>query len=279
MEPSDSSDPAATCGTHEQYETLLCNVADGVATVTLNRPEALNAFSQPMQRELAALIPALAADAAVRAVILTGAGRAFCAGGDIREMEAAADPTPLAGRNKLHRMLTTVLMPLLRLEKPVIAAVNGAAVGAGMNLALACDLVLVAESAQFSQAFVKVGLVPDTGGLYLLTRLTSLSRAKELCFTGRMLSAREALDFGLVNRVLPPDGLMPAAVALAQELARGASAAIGLTKSLLNLAPTATLEQMVELESYALAVVLATDDHREGIRAFREKRPPQFSGR
>lgn len=260
-----------------RYDTLLCEVADGVATVTLNRPEVLNAFNTPMQYELAALIPDLAADDAVRAVILTGAGRAFCAGGDIKQMDAT-NPTPLEGRNKLHRMLTTVLMPLLRIEKPVIAAVNGAAAGAGMNLALAADIVLAAETAKFSQAFVKVGLVPDTGGLYLLTRQIGLSRAKDLCFTGRMLSAREAMELGLVNRLLPADGLMPAALALAQELARGATAAIGLTKSLLNLSHTATLEEMVEFESYAQAVALYTDDHREGIRAFLEKRVPQFRG-
>lgn len=261
-----------------QYETLLCEVADGVATVTLNVPASLNAFSTRMQGELATLIAHIAQDDAVRAVVLTGAGRAFCAGGDMREMEAAADPVPLAGRNKLHRMLTTVLMPLVRLEKPVIAAVNGVAVGAGMNLALAADITLVSETATFSQAFVKVGLVPDTGGLYLLTRLIGLNRAKEICFTGRMLSAREALELGLVNRVLPADALMRAALELAGELARGATAAIGLTKSLLNLAHTATLEEMAEFESYALAVVLSTHDHREGIRAFREKRAPQFRG-
>lgn len=261
------------------YETLLYDLTDGVATVTLNRPEVLNAFSTPMQRELAAVIARLADDSAVRAVVLTGAGRAFCAGGDIGEMEGAADPTPLASRNKLHRMLTSVLMPLVRLEKPVIAAVNGVAAGAGMNLALAADITLVAEQARFSQAFVKVGLVPDTGGLYLLTRLIGLNRAKELCFTGRMLDAREALELGLVNQVVAADELMPRAKALAQELARGATAAIGLTKSLLNVAPTATLEEMAEFESYALAVVLSTEDHREGIRAFREKRAPQFRGR
>lgn len=261
------------------YETLLYDLTDGVATVTLNRPEVLNAFSTPMQRELAAVIARLADDSAVRAVVLTGAGRAFCAGGDIGEMEGAADPTPLASRNKLHRMLTSVLMPLVRLEKPVIAAVNGVAAGAGMNLALAADITLVAEQARFSQAFVKVGLVPDTGGLYLLTRLIGLNRAKELCFTGRMVDAREALELGLVNQVVAADELMPRAKALAQELARGATAAIGLTKSLLNVAPTATLEEMAEFESYALAVVLSTEDHREGIRAFREKRAPQFRGR
>ena len=262
-----------------QYETLLYQASDGVATLTLNRPEVLNAFSTAMQRELAAVVLRLADDDAVRAVVLTGAGRAFCAGGDIGEMEGATDPTPLASRNKLHRMLTSVLMPLVQLEKPVIAAINGAAVGAGMNLALAADITVVADHARFSQAFVKVGLVPDTGGLYLLTRLIGLNRAKELCFTGRMLDAPEALLMGLVNQVVPAAELMPRALALARELASGATAAIGLTKSLLNMASTATLEEMAEFEAYALAVVLATEDHREGIRAFREKRAPVFHGR
>ncbi len=262
-----------------QYETLVYDVAEGVATVTLNRPDVLNAFSIPMQRELAAVVLRLADDNAVRAVVLTGAGRAFCAGGDIGEMEGAADPTPLESRNKLHRMLTSVLMPLVQLEKPVIAAVNGAAVGAGMNLALAADIIVAAQHARFSQVFVKVGLVPDTGGLYLLTRLIGMNRAKELCFTGRMLDASEALHMGLVNQVVAAPELMPRAQALARELAAGATAAIGLTKSLLNMAPTATLAEMAEFESYALAVVLATEDHREGIRAFREKRAPVFRGR
>lgn len=262
-----------------RYQTLAYEVAEGVATVTLNRPEVLNAFSTAMQDELAALIPRIADDEAVRAVVLTGAGRAFCAGGDISEMEGVMQPTPLGGRHKLHRMLTRVLMPLVQLEKPVIAAVNGAAVGSGMNLALAADISLVADHAKFSQAFVKVGLVPDTGGLYLLTRLIGLNRAKELCFTGRTLTAREAHALGLVNEVVAAAELMPRATALAQELARGATAAIGLTKSLLNLAHTASLAEMVEYESYALAMTLSTEDHREGLQAFRGKRAPRFCGR
>ena len=262
-----------------QYETLRYEVEGGVATLTLDRPKSLNAFSTPMQNELATLIPAIAADAEVRALVITGAGRAFCAGGDMREMETVGAPVPLAGRNKLRRMLTTVLMPLLRLEKPVIAAVNGAAFGAGMNLALAADITLMADTATFSQVFVKVGLVPDTGGLYLLTRLIGMNRAKELCFTGRTVAADEALSLGLVNRVVPAAELMPAALELARQLAHGATAAIGLTKSLLNIAPTATLDEMAEFEAYALAVSLSTDDHREGVRAFHEKRPPVFTGR
>lgn len=261
-----------------QFKTIRYEVDQGVATVTLDRPEVLNAFSIPMQCELAEAIQHLAEDSTVRAVVLTGAGRAFCAGGDIQEMDASAGSGPLADRNKIQRMLKTVLMPLVRLEKPVIAAVNGAAVGAGMNLALAADIVLAADSAKFSQIFVKVGLVPDTGGLYLLTRLIGLGRAKELCFTGHMISAQEACDMGLISRVVPHDRLLAEAHALATELANGASVAIGLTKSLLNHAPTSTLEEMADYEAYALAVALSTHDHREGILAFQEKRTPRFRG-
>ena len=187
-----------------------------------------------------------------------------------------ADPTPLAGRNRLRTMLLTVFMPLIRLEKPVIAAVNGAAVGAGFNLALAADIALVDEAAMLSQIFVQVGLVPDTGGLHLLTRLIGLNRAKELCFTGRKLSGREAAGFGLVNRALPAAELMPAARALAREIADGPAAAIGMTKTLLNMSATATLEEMAEFEAFAQAIALSTDDHREGLQAFREKRRPRF---
>jgi 2-(1,2-epoxy-1,2-dihydrophenyl)acetyl-CoA isomerase len=259
-----------------QFETLLYAVDDGVATLTLNRPQALNAFSTAMQRELAMLIPMIASDGAVRCVILTGAVRAFCAGGDINDMDGA-DPSPLAGRNRLRTMLHGVFAPLIRMETPVIAAVNGAAVGAGFNLALAADIALVDEAATMSQIFVQVGLVPDTGGLYLLTRLIGLNRAKELCFTGRKLTGREAEELGLVNRALPAAELMPAAHALARRIADGPAAAIGMTKSLLNLSATASLDEMMEFEAYAQAVALSTSDHREGVQAFREKRRAVFS--
>jgi 2-(1,2-epoxy-1,2-dihydrophenyl)acetyl-CoA isomerase len=258
-----------------QFDTLLYAVEDGVATLTLNRPQALNAFSIAMQRELAVAIPMITADEDVRCVILTGAGRAFCAGGDMADMEGA-DPAPLAGRNRLRTMLHTVFAPLIRMETPVIAAVNGAAVGAGFNLALAADIALVDETAVMSQIFVQVGLVPDTGGLHLLTRQIGLNRAKELCFTGRRLTGREAAELGLVNRALPAAELMPEARALAREIAAGPAAAIGMMKSLLNLSATSTLEQMAEFEAYAQAIALTTSDHREGVQAFREKRRPVF---
>ena len=223
------------------YQTLLLDISQSVATVTLNRADRLNAFSSAMQGELAHLIGELARDAQVRAVVLTGAGRAFCAGGDMGEMDQASNSRPLPDRNKLRRMLHEVFMPLVRLEKPVVAAVNGAAVGSGMNLALAADFVIAAQDARMSQAFIKVGLVP-------------------------------------VHQVVPAGELMATARALALELAQGPTAAMGLTKTLLNMAPTASLEQLAEFEAYALAVTLSTDDHREGVRAFLEKRPPQFKG-
>lgn len=257
------------------FDTLLYEIDNGIATITLNRPQALNAFNFAMQRDLAALIPAIAGDNTVRCVILTGAGRAFCAGGDIRDM-ADSDPAPLAGRNRLRSMLLSVFIPLVRLEKPVIAAVNGIAVGAGLNLALAADLTLVDETAMLSQIFVQVGLVPDTGGLFLLTRLIGLHRAKELCFTGRKISGLEAAAMGLVNRAVPTDELMPAARALGREIVDGPAATIGMTKSLLNLSPTASIDEMAEFEAYAQAIALSTDDHRDGLRAFAEKRRPVY---
>jgi 2-(1,2-epoxy-1,2-dihydrophenyl)acetyl-CoA isomerase len=167
----------------------------------------------------------------------------------------------------------------VRLEKPVIAAVNGLAVGAGFNLALAADIIIAAEEATFSQIFVQVGLVPDTGGLYFLTRLVGLNKAKELCFTGRRLSAREAAELGIANRVVPAGELMAASQALAAEIAAGPSAAIGLMKTLLNQSSTSTLDEMIELESYAQALAASTAEHRESILAFQEKRRPQFAAK
>lgn len=167
-------------------------------------------------------------------------------------------------------------MPLATLKKPTIAAVNGFAVGAGFNLALACDMIVAADTAVFSQIFVRVGLVPDSGGLYFLTRVVGLNRAKELCFTGRDVGAAEAASLGFVNRVVPAAELMDAARGLASEIARGPAVAMSLTKTALNLSSTASLADMMEKEALAQAVAASTDEHREGLAAFAGRRKPDF---
>ena len=257
------------------YENIGYDVTDNVARITLNRPQALNALSGAMKRDLADAIRRAGVDPEVRAVLLTGAGRGFCAGGDIKEMDPDSDP--VATKRKLDHILSTVLVPLATLKKPTIAAVNGFAVGAGFNLALACDMIVASDTAVFSQIFVRVGLVPDCGGLYFLTRVLGLNRAKELCFTGRDVTAGEAAQLGFVNRVVPEAELMEAAHGFAAQIARGPAVAMALTKTALNLSSTASLAEMVELEALAQAVAANTDEHREGLAAFAGRRKPDFT--
>jgi 2-(1,2-epoxy-1,2-dihydrophenyl)acetyl-CoA isomerase len=256
------------------FETLLFDVADRVGTITFNRPEALNATNDQFYKELKQLIRDIADNADIGCVILTGAGRGFCAGADVKAM----DPNmQLLARRRRHRgILTDVLRPLAMLETPVIAAVNGPAVGAGFNIALAADIIIASDRAIFSQIFTRLGLVPDLGGMYFLTRVVGLNKAKELCFTARKIDAAEALGLGIANRVVPAAELMTAATTLAKEIAAGPPTALAMIKTLLNKSSTSTLEQMLEYESYAQTLAYTTDEHREGVAAFREKRNPVF---
>lgn len=257
-------------------ETLIYDVKDGVGTITLNRPDAMNATTDQLYRELSSLLRSVADDPQVGCVVLTGAGRGFCAGADVKAMDPGM---PLLARRKRHRwILTDILRPLVNLEKPVIAAVNGPAVGAGFNMALAADIIIASDKAVFSQIFTKLGLVPDLGGLYLLTRVVGLNKAKELCFTARKIDANEALSLGIVNRVVSADTLMAAATMLATEIAAGPPTALAMTKNLLNKSSNSSLEQMLEYESYAQTLAYTTPEHREGVAAFREKRAPNFRG-
>lgn len=256
------------------FETLLYDVSDGVATVTFNRPDVLNATNDQFYKELSGLIRDIGEDKNVVSVIVTGAGRGFCAGADVKAMNPEMK---LLDRRKRHRwILTDVLRPLVILEKPVIAAVNGPAVGAGFNMALAADILIASEAAVFSQIFTRLGLVPDLGGLYLLTRVVGLNKAKELCFTAKKIDAREALSLGIANHVVPADKLMEEARKLALQIAGGPPTALAMIKSLLNRSSTSTLEQMLDYESYAQTLAYTTPEHREGVAAFREKRAPDF---
>lgn len=258
------------------FEALLYSIADGVGTITLNRPEALNSTNDTLYRELSGLLREIATDKSVGAVVLTGAGRGFCAGADVKSMKNDA---PMLERRARHRwILRDILQPLIALEKPVIAAVNGPAVGAGFNIALACDIIIASDKAVFSQIFTRLALVPDLGGMYLLTRVVGLNKAKELCFTAKKVTAEEGRALGFVNHVVAHEALMDEARKLAAEIAAGPETSLALIKTLLNKSSTSTLDQMLEYESFAQAVAYSTPEHQEGVAAFREKRPPNFRG-
>jgi 2-(1,2-epoxy-1,2-dihydrophenyl)acetyl-CoA isomerase len=266
-----------TGGSPLAFETVLYDEKDGVGTITFNRPDVMNATNDTFYREMSTLIGSIAENNAVGAVILTGAGRGFCAGADVKSMNPNME---VLARRKRHRwILSDILRPLIALEKPMIAAVNGHAVGAGFNIALAADIVIASEKAIFSQIFTRLALVPDLGGMYLLTRVVGLNKAKELCFTAKKVTAAEGLELGFVNHVVPHDSLMDEARKLAVEIAAGPPTALAMIKTLLNKSSTSTLDQMLEYESFAQTVAYTTPEHIEGVTAFREKRAPQFRGK
>ena len=252
---------------------LLFDVADGVATLTLNRPDALNALNRPLKDALLDAIRRIGRDSNVRVVVLTGAGRAFCSGQDLRE---EGDGSSLA--DELRERYNPLIVGLRRLEKPVIAAVNGVAAGAGVSLALACDLRIAAEEASFVIAFGRIGLVPDSGLTWFLPRLVGPARAAELMFGPDPISAQEAHRLGIVNRAVPGSHLMAETASLAARLASAAPRAMGLAKRALNRSLEVGLEDALAYEASLQGIAGGTLDHQEGLLAFREKRPPRFRG-
>jgi 2-(1,2-epoxy-1,2-dihydrophenyl)acetyl-CoA isomerase len=255
-------------------EMIKFEVADGVATITLNRPDSLNALNGAMRRELLTALKAAGRDESVRAIVLTGEGRGFCSGADLRGG---------AAERAFRRVLTDEYNPLIvairELSKPVIAAVNGVAAGAGVSLALACDLVYAAEEARFIQAFVRIGLVPDSGSTRTLVRALGRHRAAALVFSGEPLGAAEAQAVGLVNAVVPADQLASTVLAAATSLAAAPTRAIGLAKRAINHAEDALLSESLAMEAALQELAGRTEDHAEGIAAFGEKREPRFLGR
>lgn len=248
---------------------------DAIATLTLDRPEKLNAMADEMWDALYAHLGTIAHDDGVRAVILTGAGRAFCSGGDVGAM---AKSDVISGRTR-SKQRHRAICALYDLEKPVIASVRGPIYGIGNALALACDLAIASETAQFSMAFKKVGIVPDGGAIFFLTRYLGIAKAKELVYTARPVPAQEALSLGLVVRVVPDDRLEAETRALAQELAESATYALALAKKMFHAMAVPTLEMLLEMETLASGVARLTHDHKEGVAAFKEKRSPRFLGR
>ena len=254
---------------------LRVEIDGAVATLTLDRPEALNALTVPVKVALRQALEGLAGDGAVRAVILTGAGRAFCAGQDLAERERP-DAAPLEVEVREH--YNPIIRAIRAMGQPVIAAVNGVAAGAGASLAFACDLRIAAEEARFVLAFSRIGLVPDSGATWFLPRLVGPAKAAELALVGDQVDAAEALRIGLVSKVVPGDQLLAEARALGERLAEGAPLALALTKEALHRSQTIDLDEALEGEAKLQGIAGASADHAEGLAAFREKRPPRFTG-
>jgi 2-(1,2-epoxy-1,2-dihydrophenyl)acetyl-CoA isomerase len=259
------------------YQTLIVERAGAIATITLNRPDARNAIDLTMRRELVAALDEVEADEAGRVLVLTGAGGHFCAGGDVKSMRAQRS-TAAEGRARVA-LLNRMVQRLVDFPWPTLAMVDGYAVGAGTNLALCCDLVVASDRAKFGELFNKIGLVPDGGGTWLLSRLVGLARAKELIFTGEVFDAAEAARIGLVNRVVPAADLERVTRALAEKIAAGPPGVLRLAKHLVNRAASSDLAAALDLEAYSQGLAVASDDHQEGLAAFFDKRPPKFTGR
>jgi enoyl-CoA hydratase/carnithine racemase len=259
-------------------DELLYEVTDRVATLTLNRPDKLNAFTGPMIERWAWALNEAQRDPDVNVVVVTGAGKAFCSGGDVARM-GQGEPTPLDHKNTLWEHIHRVPKALEQMDKPVIAMVNGVAVGAGMGMAVMCDLRIASDAARFSTGYVRVGLVPGDGDTYFLPRLVGSAKALELLWTADFIEAPEAERLGIVNRVVPADRLAEETFALARKIADGPQVPIRMIKRLVYQSLRLDLRTHLDLVSSHMAVVRDTEDHKEGVQAFKEKRAPKFKGR
>jgi 2-(1,2-epoxy-1,2-dihydrophenyl)acetyl-CoA isomerase len=257
-------------------QSVLTTRADGVAILTLNRPEVRNALDMNMRRDLEAALVRLADDEGVRVLVVRGAGEHFSAGGDVKFMRD--NPMTAAEGQSRVEAINRAILALARFRTPTIAMVDGAAAGAGCNIALACDLVVASDRARFGEMFARIGLIPDAGGTYFLPRRVGSARAKELVFTADIIDAREAERIGLINRVVPAADLEREALALARRIADGPPRVLAAAKALLDRASGIDLETALHWEALTQGAMIASGDHREGLRAFFEKRPPRFTG-
>ena len=261
------------------YQSILCDKSENILTLTLSRPEVLNAIDETMGRELIDALKHAGQDNEVRSLIITGSGRAFSAGEDIQDLRSQYQrgENPKLGERLLHKY-NPIIRHIRQMPKPIIAAVNGVAAGAGAGISYACDLRIAADTAKFIQAFIRVGLAPDSGTSFFLPRLVGFAKALELSLTGDELTSKDAERLGLVTKVVPSEQLIPTARELAARMARGPTKAIGLTKRAMNKSVISDLETILEYESYMQEIAGGTSDHIEAVRAFLEKRKPIFTG-
>ena len=261
------------------YEQIIVTEDSGITTITLNRPEKLNALAGHMRRDLAEALEAAGAERSAHVVVITGAGRAFCAGGDVAAMSELIERQDTEEFSRLLGAARRVVTAIRQMTKPVIASINGPAFGAGCNLALACDLRIAATTATFSQSFAKVGLHPDWGGTYFLPRLVTPNKACEMFFLGETMDANEALRLGVVNKVVEPDQLEAATRKLAERLRHAPAIALAAAKQAVYASQAAELEEMLRFETESQMRCFESQDAAEGCKAFLEKRTPKFTGR
>jgi 2-(1,2-epoxy-1,2-dihydrophenyl)acetyl-CoA isomerase len=257
------------------YETILFEVNDGIATLTLNRPEVFNAFNEQQSADLIDALKKTEKDKSIRVLIITGAGKAFCSGQDLKSI-AGAQKRSLS--ESLHKRYNPMIRAMRNLPVPVICKLNGVAAGAGASMVLACDMVVASEAASIIEVFVNVGLVLDSGSSYFLPRLVGSARAFELSTMGNKVSAQQAYDWGMVNRVVKPEELDTETMKIAQYYATAPTKAIALMKKMLNKSFHSDLDTMLEYEAYCQEIAGRSNDNKEGVAAFNEKRKPQFKG-
>jgi 2-(1,2-epoxy-1,2-dihydrophenyl)acetyl-CoA isomerase len=257
-------------------ETVLLEIQDGVGTITLNRPDVFNAFNDDQSYALQDVLKQVTRDDSVRVVVLTGAGKAFCSGQDLKDI-AQKENRSLS--DSLHKRYNPIIRAIRQLQKPVICKLNGVAAGAGCSLALACDMIIASEAASLIEVFVNVGLVLDSGSSYFLPRIVGAKKAFELSTMGSKVSAQQALQWGMVNQVVPAEELDPAVQKVADYYKTAPTRAISLMKKMLDKSYTSTLDEMLDYEAYCQEIASNSDDYKEGVKAFNEKRKPEFKGR